>query len=88
MYSAWNQAAGETDRPLVPQRSNFSIPLVGGGITNVALAFNLVKAGGDVGLIEATDDMGGCLRTIQTPDGVKISEMGEMRFPLSGDLLY
>ncbi|EXK27342.1 hypothetical protein FOMG_16156 [Fusarium oxysporum f. sp. melonis 26406] len=69
VYSAWNQAAGETDRPLVPQRSNFSIPLVGGGITNVALAFNLVKAGGDVGLIEATDDMGGCLRTIQTPDG-------------------
>ncbi|QKD50562.2 uncharacterized protein FOBCDRAFT_237560 [Fusarium oxysporum Fo47] len=67
-YSAWNQAAGETDRPLVPQRSNFSIPLVGGGITNVVLAFNLVKAGGDVGLIEATDDMGGCLRTIQTLD--------------------
>ncbi|EMT72285.1 Tryptophan 2-monooxygenase [Fusarium odoratissimum] len=80
VYSAWNQAAGETDRPLVPQRSNFSIPLVGGGITNVVLAFNLVKAGGDVGLIEATDDMGGCLRTIQTPDGVKISKVPTIVF--------
>ncbi|KAH7208594.1 flavin-containing amine oxidoreductase-domain containing protein [Fusarium oxysporum] len=88
VYSAWNQAAGDIDQPLGTLSSNFSIALVGGGITNVVLAFNLVKAGADVTLIEATDDVGGRLRTIQTPDGVNVAEMGAMRFPPSEDLLY
>jgi tryptophan 2-monooxygenase len=88
VYSAWNQAAGDIDQPLGTLPPNFSVALVGGGITNVVLAFNLVKAGADVTLIEATDDVGGHLRTIQTPDRVNVAEMGAMRFPPSEDLLY
>ncbi|KAF4337259.1 tryptophan-2-monooxygenase [Fusarium beomiforme] len=87
VYSEWNQAAGGIDEPLGTLPSNFSIALVGGGITNVVLAFNL-KAGADVTMIEATDQVGGRLRTIETPDGVNVAEMGAMRFPPSEDLLY
>ncbi|KAF9761427.1 hypothetical protein IL306_003814 [Fusarium sp. DS 682] len=88
VYSEWTQAAGGIDEPLGTLPSNFSVALVGGGITNVVLAFNLVKAGADVTMIEATDQVGGRLRTIETPDGVNVAEMGAMRFPPSEDLLY
>ncbi|KAF5020220.1 hypothetical protein F66182_7785 [Fusarium sp. NRRL 66182] len=88
VYSAWNQAAGDIDQALGTLPSNLSIALVGAGITNVVLAFNLAKAGADVTLIEATDDVGGRLRSIDTPDGVNVAEMGAMRFPPSEDLLY
>ncbi|EXF82896.1 hypothetical protein CFIO01_01266 [Colletotrichum fioriniae PJ7] len=88
IYSEWNKAAGDINQPLGSLPSNFSIGLVGAGITNVVLAFNLAKAGADVTLIEATDSVGGRLRSLPTADGVNVAEMGAMRFPPSEDLLY
>ncbi|KPM41824.1 hypothetical protein AK830_g4714 [Neonectria ditissima] len=88
VYSEWNQAAGDIDQPLGTLPSDFTIGLVGAGITNVVLAFNLAKAGADVTLIEATDAVGGRLRSEVMPDGVNVAEMGAMRFPPSEDLLY
>ncbi|KAK1637808.1 flavin-containing amine oxidoreductase-domain containing protein [Colletotrichum phormii] len=88
IYSEWNKAAGDINQPLGTLPSNFSIGLVGAGITNVVLAFNLAKAGADVTLIEATDSVGGRLRSLPTADGVNVAEMGAMRFPPSEDLLY
>ncbi|KAK7429743.1 hypothetical protein QQZ08_003769 [Neonectria magnoliae] len=88
VYSDWNKAAGDIDKPLGSLPSNFSIGLVGAGITNVVLAFNLAKAGANVTLIEATGSVGGRLRSKATPDGVNVAEMGAMRFPPSEDLLY
>ncbi|KAI8303008.1 Tryptophan 2-monooxygenase [Colletotrichum sp. SAR11_59] len=88
IYSAWPQAAGDINQPLGTLPSDFKIGLVGAGITNVVLAFNLAKAGADVTLIEATDSVGGRLRSLPTPDGVNVAEMGAMRYPPSEDLLY
>ncbi|KAK1461943.1 hypothetical protein CCUS01_01533 [Colletotrichum cuscutae] len=88
IYSEWNKAAGDINQPLGSLPSNFSIGLVGAGITNVVLAFNLAKAGANVTLIEATDSVGGRLRSLPTADGVNVAEMGAMRFPPSEDLLY
>ncbi|KDN70399.1 putative flavin containing amine oxidoreductase [Colletotrichum sublineola] len=88
VYSAWNQAAGDINQPLGFLPKNLTIGLVGAGITNIILAFNLAKAGANVTLIEASHEVGGRLRSSKTSDGVNIAEMGAMRFPPSQDLLY
>ncbi|KAK1979554.1 flavin-containing amine oxidoreductase [Colletotrichum cereale] len=88
VYSAWNQAAGDIDQPLGFLPKNLTIGLVGAGITNIVLAFNLAKAGARVTLIEATREVGGRLQSRETADGVNFAEMGAMRFPPSQDLLY
>ncbi|KAK2024657.1 flavin-containing amine oxidoreductase [Colletotrichum zoysiae] len=88
VYSAWNQAAGDINQPLGSLPKNLTIGLVGAGITNIVLAFNLAKAGANVTLIEASHEVGGRLRSSETPDGINVAEMGAMRFPPSQDLLY
>ncbi|KAK1594620.1 flavin-containing amine oxidoreductase [Colletotrichum navitas] len=88
VYSAWNQAAGDINQPLGFLPRNFTIGLVGAGITNIVLAFNLAKAGAKVTLIEASHQVGGRLRSSKASDGVNVAEMGAMRFPPSQDLLY
>ncbi|KAK1999877.1 flavin-containing amine oxidoreductase [Colletotrichum falcatum] len=88
VYSAWNEAAGDISQPLGFLPKNLTIGLVGAGITNIVLAFNLAKAGADVTLIEASHEVGGRLRSIETADGLNVAEMGAMRFPPSQDLLY
>lgn len=88
IYSQWNLAAGGIDEPLGHLPPNLKICLVGAGISNLILAFNLRKAGADVTLIEASKEVGGRLRSKTMPDGVNVAEMGAMRFPPSEDLLY
>ncbi|KAL1629274.1 hypothetical protein SLS56_005378 [Neofusicoccum ribis] len=88
IYSEWNKQAGGIDKPLGTLDKSFKVCLIGGGISNVVAAFELVKAGADVTLLEATDKVGGRLQSIATPDGRDVAEMGAMRFPPSEDLLY
>lgn len=88
IYSQWNEAAGGIEEPLGYLPEDFKICLIGAGICNLIMAFNLRKAGADVTIIEASGEVGGRLRSTVTADGVNVAEMGAMRFPPSEDLLY
>lgn len=89
VYSMWNKVVGGIDQPLGNLPSTFSVCLIGGGISNLAAAFELAKAGATVTLYEADSEVGGRLRSLSNPvDKQNIAEMGAMRFPPSEDLLY
>ncbi|OJD34054.1 tryptophan 2-monooxygenase [Diplodia corticola] len=91
IYSQWNQNAGGIEKRLGSFDSPPKVCLIGGGISNVVTAFELVKAGADVTLLEATGKVGGRLKSLAMPDSSdtnNVAEMGAMRFPPSEDLLY
>lgn len=93
VYSDWNKAVGSNsnsaiDQPLGTLPSSLRICLIGGGISNLAAAFELAKAGAQVHLYEANAEVGGRLLSKLAIDGQSEAEMGAMRFPPSEDLLY
>jgi tryptophan 2-monooxygenase len=88
VYSKWNEAAGGIDKPLGTLSPTFSVCLIGGGISNLAAAFELAKAGATVTLYEAEPKVGGRMKSWTTEDNQNVAEMGAMRFPPSEDLLY
>ena len=89
IYSKWNETAGGITQPLGKLPSDFSVCLIGGGISNLVAAFELAKAGATVTLYEADCEVGGRLCSWFNPvDSQTIAEMGAMRFPPSEVLLY
>src|SRR5690606_6447861 len=45
------------------------IAVVGGGITGLTAAYRLTRLGHDVHVFEASDHLGGCIRSERTADG-------------------
>lgn len=85
IYSQWNRAI---DQRLGTLHRNLNICLIGGGIANVVVAFELVKAGARVTLLEAREEVGGRARSVVCKDGINVAEMGAMRYSPSSGLLY
>ncbi|MCE8009572.1 NAD(P)/FAD-dependent oxidoreductase [Aestuariivita sp.] len=91
IYSNWNQACGGIDAPLGGLPNATRIAVIGAGMSGVTSAFELAKAcgtGQQITLYEARSDIGGRTRSVVTPDGINVAELGAMRFPPSEDLLY
>ncbi|KAH7098446.1 flavin-containing amine oxidoreductase-domain containing protein [Auriculariales sp. MPI-PUGE-AT-0066] len=88
IYSQWNDACGGIDGKLGTLPPDFRVALIGAGMSNMVAAYELAKAGANVTVIEVESEVGGRARSLPTPDGNNIAEMGAMRFPPSEDLLF
>jgi len=49
--------------------NSYDVVVVGGGISGLSAAYTLFKRGLDVLVIEASEDVGGSMRTVTTPEG-------------------
>ncbi|MEX3009546.1 flavin monoamine oxidase family protein [Hoeflea sp. TYP-13] len=65
-------AQGATQTPVIPkgQSGNKSVLILGGGIAGLSAAYELMQAGYDCRLLEASDIVGGRCRTLRRGDAV------------------
>lgn len=83
----WVDACGGPHRPLGKLPASLRVGVIGGGPAGVTTAFEAVKAGAQVTLIEARHEVGGCARSVELSDK-NLAEQGCMRFPPSASALF
>ncbi|MGD2182679.1 FAD-dependent oxidoreductase [Lusitaniella coriacea] len=64
------------------------VAIVGAGVAGLVAAYELLKIGAKPVVFEATDRIGGRAYSLKFKNSNAIAEMGSMRFPPSGKLLF
>ncbi|KAF9542472.1 hypothetical protein EC957_001914 [Mortierella hygrophila] len=83
----WVDACGGPHKPLGKLPAGLRVGVIGGGPAGVTTAFEAVKAGAQVTLIEARHEVGGRARSVEL-GGKNVAEQGCMRFPPSAGALF
>ncbi|KAG0362635.1 hypothetical protein BG005_004752 [Podila minutissima] len=83
----WIDACGGPHAPLGKLPPGLRIGVIGGGPAGVTTAFEAIKAGAQVTLIEARHEVGGRARSVAL-GGNNVAEQGCMRFPPSAAALF
>jgi tryptophan 2-monooxygenase len=87
-YAKWRDDSGELIGTF-PEKPRHKVAVIGAGLGGLAAAYELLKCGVEVTVIEASGRTGGRLYSKRFEDGKpEIAELGAMRFPPSEELLF
>lgn len=87
-YAQWRDDSGDVIGSFT-EKPPHKVAVIGAGLGGLAAAFELLKCGVDVTVLEATGRTGGRLHSKRFEVGKpEIAELGAMRFPPSEELLF
>jgi tryptophan 2-monooxygenase len=81
-YDKWLAYLDQNRMPIGTVTGNPTIAIVGGGVSGLCAAYELLRAGCVVSVFEQADQVGGRCASVPFPGGgTDLAELGSMRFP-------
>jgi tryptophan 2-monooxygenase len=81
-YDQWLSHLDQNQKPIGTVTGNPLVAVIGGGVSGLCAAYELMRAGCSVTVFEQASDVGGrCASHLFATGATDIAEMGSMRFP-------